>query len=214
MEPYPDNSYKSREESTKTNGEKPALRVVSDSSRVIRRRPPMGRRFKETFFGSDEQSFMGGLEHLISDVVLPTISEFQGIVSAVETVNRMLHGEGIQPRRTSAGRPNNNVRTMPVNYGRYSQRDKPQQRVGRNYDRHNFDDIILPTFNEVREIIRAMEDDIEEYEFVTLRDLYEMIGVAFSNADERWGWSSVEGAHPKRVSSGYLLVLPAIEPRG
>lgn len=213
MESYPDNTYKSREEPAKPSGEKPALRVVTDSSRVIRRRPSMGRRFKETFLGSEEQSFMGNLEHLISDVVMPTISEFQGIISAIETVNRMMHGEGM-PRRTT-GRPANNVRTMPVNYGRYSQRDKPPPRGGgRRYDRHEFDEIILPTFNEVREIIRAMENDIEEYEFVTLRDLYEMIGVSFSSADERWGWSSMDGAHPKRVSNGYLLVLPAIEPRG
>lgn len=213
MESYPDNTYRSRDKPPETDGEKPALRVVPDSSRVIRQRPSLGRRFKETFFGVEEQSFMGGLEHLISDVVMPTISEFQGIVSAVETVNRMLHGEGIQPRRSTPSRPTNNVRVMPTNYGRFSQRETSSPR-GRKYERHEFDDIILPTYNEVRDIIRAMENDIEEYTFVTLRDLYEMIGVEFSHPDERWGWSTMNGAYPKRVSNGYLLVLPPIEPRG
>jgi hypothetical protein len=212
MDPYPSNSYKSKEETPPTDEATPKLRVVPEGTRVIRRRAPMGRRFKENFIG-EGQTYMGGLVRLISEVIVPTINEFQGIISAIETVSRMVRGDLTAPQTRNTNRPNvvNNLRPM-TNYSRYSK--DPSPRAGRGYERYEYDEIILPSINDVRDVISRLRNDLEEYEFVSLRDLYEMIGSGFSHTDERWGWYDLNGAYPKHVSNGYLLVLPPVQPRG
>lgn len=213
MEPYPSNSYKSKEESQPTDEATPKLRVVPEGTRVIRRRPPMGRRFKETFLG-EGQGIGGVLEYVIGDVMIPA---FRDMVTEAftEAVNRMFYGAREQPhRRNDRGRPNvvSNVRPI-TNYSRYSSRDAVS-RPPRPSNRYRVDDIILPKADDVRDVIAALRNDIDEYEFATVRDLLEMVGSPFAHSDERWGWYDLSGAYPKRINGGYLLVLPPVEPRG
>ena len=174
----------------------------------------MSRRFKDTFIG-EGQGARSVMDYVIGDVMIPA---FRDLVSdaITEAVNRMFYGDRNPPpqRRSSHTRPNIMSSTRPTtNYSRYSSQTSPS-RTGRGQDRYEFDDIILPTINEVREVITALRNDIEEYEFVTVANLFEMVGTSFDYTDERWGWYDLSGAYPKRVSNGFLLVLPPVQPRG
>lgn len=76
---------------------------------------------------------------------------------------------------------------------------------------HDFDEIILATRAEGNEVIRRMDDLIQKYEQVTVSDLYQLVDIAPSFTDEKWGWTDIREARVERTRAGYLLDLPRPE---
>lgn len=77
---------------------------------------------------------------------------------------------------------------------------------------HDFQEIVLRTRAEADAVIDAMMDYMHKYEQVTLSDLYDLVGIQGTFADEKWGWRDLRGAGPTRINEGYLLDLPRPEP--
>lgn len=74
---------------------------------------------------------------------------------------------------------------------------------------HNFDEIILETRMEAEEVIERMAEYVERYDQASVSDLYQLVGVTGSFADEKWGWKDLRAASVTRVrNGGYLLDLP------
>jgi hypothetical protein len=128
-------------------------------------------------------------------------------------------GSGRRSGRSSGGSYYNGSFT---NYSRYSQsssgsgrRQEEQRRDISRHARtqHNFDEIILATRVEAQEVIDRMYDLIQQFEQVTVADLYELVGVNGNYTDENWGWTDLRGIGATRLSGGggYLLDLPKPE---
>jgi hypothetical protein len=77
---------------------------------------------------------------------------------------------------------------------------------------HDFDEIILDKRVEAEEVIDMMYAILEEYKEVSVHDLYEMVGLDPTWADQKWGWYRLDGARAVRTGSGYLIDLPKPEP--
>jgi hypothetical protein len=75
-----------------------------------------------------------------------------------------------------------------------------------------FDEIILASQIETRAVIKCMVELIGRYGFVTVGDLYKLIGIESNYADEKRGWIDADtigvAGSVKRVRNGYLLDLP------
>jgi hypothetical protein len=78
--------------------------------------------------------------------------------------------------------------------------------------RHNFDEIVLDDRAEAEEVIDRLFDLVSRYESASVADLYELVGLASSHTDHKWGWSDLHGAGVSRIRGGYLLDLPEPEP--
>jgi hypothetical protein len=222
MDDLPSNSSRARrsagpKETPEPETEKKVERVISSS--VTRRKKPIGKKIKETFFGGDPRDVT---EHIVQDVVVPgiknTISDM-----LIETIERAFYnGEARSGTRRGASRfgaPHNP-------YNRYSSTGQPTEKswggkpdprspVGttrRGRAMHDFEEIILDTKSEAEEILDRLVGHCEQFEGVTVAELYTMLGEKATWQDEKWGWNDLRDARTSRVRGGYLLDLPRPEP--
>ena len=119
-------------------------------------------------------------------------------------------------RRRSGPTPPASGPTGYVSYNRYSMgnRQSSSQRAlsrqGRS--RHDFDEIVLEARAEAEEVIDRLFEVVSRYGTATVADLYELVGIAGTHTDNKWGWTDLRGAGVSRVRGGFLLDLPEPQP--
>jgi hypothetical protein len=208
VENFPSNSRKSREPQPEPVAEKKILRVVEDGSKVVRRKKPLGSRFKELFLDIDVVTIV---EDVIKDVLIPAAKDmFTDAVN--QSMRRALYGGD-----DSRNRGYRSYGSGPTNYTRYSssppaRREEPRSMSRRARAAHDFDEIILGSRQEAEDVLGQMRDVLDRYETVSVGDLYGMVDIQGTSADERWGWLDLHNARVVRVNGGYLLDLPKTEP--
>lgn len=211
MENFPSNSREPRKSEPIKREEKVVLRVVEGD--VVRRKKSLTTRFREMFLGDDTK---GVFEYVLGDVLVPALKDM--ITDSVsQGMERLIFGNARPNNRRGGSRPGafgNN--SGPVNYNRYAGSNRESSQSGTMSRRarasHDFDDIILATRGEAEQVIDQLTSILEKYEIVSVRDLYETVGVEFHHTDEKWGWTNLREARVTRVSNGYLLDLPKTEP--
>jgi hypothetical protein len=203
---YPPNSDASkREASTPKPEDKNIKRVTTGQAK--RKKKSLGKQFKDTFVGGDAKM---AARYVVFDVLVPAAQEM--IVEAGRTgIEKMIFGE----RRSRRGyTPPQSGPTGYVSYNRYSSssRSGPERVMSRRARaRHDFDEIVLETRGEADEVIDQLYEIVSRYDSATVADLYELVGLASTHTDNKWGWTDLRGAGVTRVRSGYLLDIP--EPR-
>lgn len=76
---------------------------------------------------------------------------------------------------------------------------------------HDFDEIVLDTRHEAELVLDNLEELIKQYGQATVTDLYDLVNITSSFADEKWGWTDLSHANVSHVRDGYLLNLPKPE---
>jgi len=201
---FPGNSNKDKErpKQVRREPEKKIQKVAR--GRVQRRKKPFGRRLKETFFGGDGR---GVWEYITGDVLIPSLKDTIADVVTLG-IERMIFDEVRPSGRRGRRDPRGHVR-----YDRYSsgpgRREESRNISRRGRSSHNFDEIILDSRVEAEEVIDSMFELIQQFEEVTVADLYELVGISGNYTDQKWGWDDLTGAGATRLSGGgYLLDLP------
>jgi hypothetical protein len=77
---------------------------------------------------------------------------------------------------------------------------------------HDFDEIILPDYAVAKEVLSQMYEILEQFDEVTVADLYQLAGISSTPVDYKWGWDNLFGSRVARTRGGYLLDLPRPEP--
>lgn len=206
MEEFPPNSKKKALETGAAAAEDRKIEQVTKSEATLRKKP-LGRKFMDTFFGSDLKSVM---HYVLSDVLAPAAKDM--IVEAgSQGLERMIFGD-TSPRRRSVGGV---TPTGHINYnrmGRQGTRAQSGPPQGRVRTRHAFDEVVLQSRAEGQEVLSRMYDILSRYESVTVSDLYELVGLRGDHTDLKWGWTDLHGASVDRLrSGGFLLDLPQPE---
>lgn len=181
------------------------------SGQVSRRKKPLGKQFKATFFGGDART---AADYAIVHVIVPAIRDmiFETGQSVIE---KIIYGESRTGRRR--GGPISGG-TGYVAYNRMRPDDRPPMPQGmgisrRSKARHDFDDIVLTSRTDAEEVLDRLFDILSRFDEASVADLYELTGIESSHTDHKWGWTSLKGAHVARVrNGGYLLELPDPEP--
>jgi hypothetical protein len=172
---------------------------------VIIRKPSLGKRFKTVFFKGDSRS---SLEYVAQDILIPAAKDM--IVDAIESIARSIFYGPDMPQHRRGRQPFRSQQTR-VSYGAYSSKPPQPKRPGRMpapTQRASLDDVILTTRAEAEDVLNRLEQIIDRYEFATVSDLYDLLGITTNHAEERLGWSSVRHTSIVRVREGYLLSLP------
>jgi hypothetical protein len=187
-----------------------AVRITTN--KVVQRKKPLGSRIKEMFVGGDARS-VG--QYLLQDVFVPAARDMIADMVS-QGAERMIFGEARStPRRGARGPVGGN--NGYVSYNRFSsgaaQRDSARPFSQRSRASHNFDEICLETRVEADEVIDALFTLIQKYEWVSVADLYSIVGITAKFTDQNWGWKDLRGLGATRVSDGYLLNIPRPEPR-
>lgn len=173
---------------------------------VTRKKKSLGKRLAEMFIGKDVEDIK---EYILFTAVIPTI---QNIICDIPQLiffgrpsPRSIYGQPIDPRQNY------------TNYSRLSFTQDPKPRTdmyGRPVsDRKNymFDDPVFRTYAEA-EIIRShMVDLVQQYGYVTVAQLNELMNIKSQNfTDYDWGWRSLAACDIMQIREGYLLSLPKV----
>jgi hypothetical protein len=202
---FPSNSNKSKQRSSTEDTEKKEIKSIV-SGPVIRKRKSLGKRFLETFFGDDTTN-VGG--YIIHDVLVP---------AAKSTVSDMITG-GIEmllfgERRRDDRRGRSGGYTSYSSY--YNKRDDRRDRDiterrdahKPSYSRHSYDEIILASRHEAKDVLDTLIDLVEEYGQASVADLYELVSITGNFTDNNYGWTDLRTASIRPVRGGYLVNLP------
>jgi hypothetical protein len=201
----PGNSHKSKAPQVKKE-------VVSvTKGRVRTKKPALGKRFMNSFFGEDA----GGVWHYIGwEVLMPAAKDtITDVVS--QGIERLLYGEA---RGRGRGRGGNRYSNGPVtNYTRYSSsgpiRSEPRMEISRRgRATHDFDELVFESRADAEGVIDGLYDILSQYEEATVSDLYELSGVSGNFTDQKWGWTDLKGAGVSKRRDGYYLDLPRPTP--
>jgi hypothetical protein len=201
---FPSNSERSRRANT---DEKNITPIVSGG--VSRKKKSLRKQFSETFVAGDAKSAM---RYVVMDVLLPAAKDM--IVEAgSQGIEKLIFGDS---RRRGSRMPPSGP-TGHISYNRYTMGNRfqtgPQRALSREArSRHNFDEIVLDERTEAEEVIDRLFDLVSRYESASVADLYELVGLASTHTDHKWGWSDLTGAGVSRIRGGYLLDLPEPEP--
>lgn len=179
---------------------------------VTLRKKPLSKRVLDTFFGGNPHGVMG---FVLSEVVVPAMRSL--LVEAFSNgVERMVYGgDSPTPNRRGGYRPSGQANYVQYNRfapshqpNRYA-RDEPREISRRGRSTHDTDEIVFQTHAEAREVLVRMFDLINEYEQVTLSDLYSMVDITGNYTDETHGWTDIRGTEIRRArGGGYILDLP------
>lgn len=199
---YPSNSKKSKEE-TEKKAVKPERQEKIEGITAIKQKAPILKRIRQAFTGDDARS-VG--DYLMFEVLLPALkATLSDMVS--QGTNRMLFGNAANAhsniRRSGGGINYNQISRSTVN-----NRDEPRALSQRDRATHTFDNIVLSTRDEAFTVLGRLIDIVEQYDMATVSDLYELVDVTGSFADDRWGWFDLRGADVVPVRNGWILDLP------
>lgn len=195
MENYKSNSHKLRE-TRKTQGEKHVEKVISGQAKIKKRSE--FRKFADVFMPDDINSVKS---FVMFDVIIP------GVKRAIrDIVDLFLYGE-IDSRGI------NNQTAPRKSYERcYNKSNNIRTNTSKAYSGYNYEPIIVNNRGEAEKVLTRMIEIIEEFEMVSVSDLYELVGIDGDWTDNKYGWTDLSDASVTRVRDGYMLDLPRAVP--
>lgn len=209
---FPSNSRKvtENEPQSKQIEKEPVEKVVTGE--VIKRKKPLGRRFKDIFLGAE---FKDAKQYLTMEVLLPAMRNL--IYDATtKGMERVVFGDTSPARRRPMGDPragrisyNSPVNRMGRQESVMMPRQPPHQVHRRQQDPG---EIILASRQEAESVLEQLIDILDKYEIVSVADLYSTIGLPTTMIDNKWGWSVLHYVDIRQVREGWLLDLPSVEP--
>lgn len=196
MEDYRSNSHKSKIENT--TEQKVVTKVVNGKVRTKKKSGIS--KLADTFISEDAQNVKS---YVVLDVLIPAVKKAISDI-VVNGIDMILYGEAGHTKKRST--------SSYISYNKYSDiRDKHEYsraRVGYSYD-----DIILDSRGEAEEVLDKMFELLDTYQFVSVADLYDLVGVTGNYTDNKYGWTNLRGAEPVRMrDGGYALKLPKAYP--
>ena len=193
MEYNKPNSHKSKQVIKQSDAPKKNIGKVIDGTAKVAKK---GEFQKAVDAFLPEEGLNGIKDHIIMDVVIPTIKK---IIS--DTVETILYGTGAHKQTTS--------------YSGYYNRKEEEERYSRPIGSsrlnasYSYEEIVLETRGQALSVIACMEEVIDTYECVSVADLYEMVDLTGNYTDNNYGWLDLRGAQVIQLRrGGYALKLP------
>jgi len=159
----------------------------------------LSKKIADMFMGEDTDSVIG---YILKDVLIPAAKSalYDMVTGGMEM---RLYGQ-----RKSTRSRNDRNKTW-TSYGESSRSEnRGDSRKDTNRVRHNFDDIILETRGEAKDVLSHLVELISSYDMATVADLYDLVGIESTFADNKYGWDELSTAHVTRVREGFLIELP------
>lgn len=200
MEYNKPNSHKSKQLESQETPTKNIGKVIDGNAKIAKK----GEFQKAVDAFLPEEGLNGIKDHIIMDVVIPTIKK---IIS--DTVETLLYGAtGLAPRNSGS---NKNKTSYSGYYNRKEEEERylrpgASSRISTN---HSYEEIVLETRGQALQVIACMEEIIDQYECVTVADLYEMVELTGNYTDNNYGWMDLRDAQAIQLRrGGYTLKLP------
>ena len=206
----PSNSRKAKAEAEEEKPERPKLESVVEKGGAVAKKRGLGKKLADVFTGDDAKS-VG--HYVVIDVIVPAVKNLVAD-SATAFIERTLFGN-------VSGRPRLQQRGANViNYSNLSKQNSTVPREGNRRPQlsniaratHNFDDIIISDRGQAEMVLDQLRRTIEDYDWVSVSDLYDLVDITGSHVDIKYGWADLSEAKVIPVrGGGYLIDLPTTE---
>lgn len=200
MAEYAPNSHKSKETSTAVSTDDKKVKKVVTGKVRTKKKSEMSK-FKDVFIAEDAQNVKS---YIFMDVLVPAVKKaISDIVR--DGIDMILYGDTKRSSRSS--------NSSYVSYRDYSNRDR-DRRDDRRTVRSGFDfeDIIFETRGDAEEVRSLMDELLDQYQVVSVADLYDLAGMSSPYTANKYGWTNLRNAEVMRVRDGYILKLPKALP--
>lgn len=206
----PNNSHKDRAETAApvapVEPKEELKKIVA--GKVTSRKPAWWRRAGKSLIADDATS-VG--DYILVDVLVPAIKNLiRDIV--IGGTDRTLFGSSARRRPGLGARDPGPVSSLRTRYDRMAEEERPRALSREQRARHEFSEITLDSRAEAIDVIEALNDRVIRYKSASVTDLYDLVGVTGSYADQRWGWTDLRDADIRQNRGGWLIDLPAPEP--
>jgi hypothetical protein len=191
--------------------EKEELQPLPLSGEAVRKKKPLGQKFREVFFGGD---FKGTMKTVASVTIAPAIRNLV-FDTGVEALKRTIF-----PNMAPGSRPSSTSLASRITYHTPVNRDPredprrdprtPAALPGASTD---VGDIGFTMREDAEMVLDGLIEKIDRHRFVTVRDLYTLLGWATNYTDEYRGWSQLGEVQIIQTREGYILRLPRTEVR-
>lgn len=182
-----------------------------DVGEVMIRKPSLGKRFRNTFFGGDAKetaSFVWSeiVVNMAKNAFLDAIQ--QGSERMVNPANRRrangFHNSTLPYGMSALGhQAYNNMFRGPEPAIQRQQGLSQQAR-----SQHNFQEIVLGSRPAAELIIDRLYDLLSRDGYASVADFYDLLGQRAEYTDGEFGWLDLRGSQVVRVPQGYLIDLP------
>ena len=173
-------------------------KVIAGSAKV---RNGGVRKLTNTFFAEDmntvtsnlrDEVFIPGLKKLIVNLLKDGVDIlFNGSVSRTKSNDRFV-GDRFSYDQCSSGRRNEPIRTTT---------------------RFTYDEFEFESRGQAESVLDAMHGVIRRYGWVTVSELYEMVGRTGPFTGNNYGWTDISNAYVDRVyGGGYVIKMPKAIP--
>jgi hypothetical protein len=186
--------------------------MIDGEARLVK--PSGFRRLRRSFIGGDATSVT---EHIVWNLLIPAAKDTVADMGAT-FIDMMIFGQRRSVRGVSPGShmvPTQNGVPSRYNYNGITNGGGSPLVLGQNSapqedfaPRTSPSQVVVPTRNDAERIAAKMQEIINQYTAVSVADLYRMVNRSPNYMDDKWGWTSIEGANLKRVGDGVLLDLP------
>lgn len=185
-------------------GKKKVDKVVSGS--VKTKKKSSLSKFADTFIEEDKDTVVG---YLLSEVLIPSFKKM--VSDTIKTgIDKMLYGDAEVSRSNSPA--------SKISYSKYYNDKSSYSRsssttpVVNRRDTYEYNNIVLETRGDAEAVLMGMDDIIAKYEIVSVADLYDLVGIAGSYTDYKYGWTDIRSARIERVRDGYVIRMPKALP--
>lgn len=199
---YKPNSHRYKEEQSNVPAERKKVEKVVKGTVKTKKKSEI-RKFTDVFVAEDVSTVKS---YLVQDLLIPSIKNTI-LDLIIEGATIIFKGE---PRRNKKG-----SNAEYVSYRHYADRDRRDDRPSETRSRagYDFDNIYLESKGEAEEVLSRMDELIDAYGFVTVADLYDLVGKSCNYTDNKYGWFNLRDADSVRVRGGeYLIRLPRAKP--
>lgn len=195
MEEFKPNSKKYHEDNKNDIPEKKIEKVTTGAVKVQKTSP--FKKFKKRFVEEDAQNIKEAAIKIMID----------GAHDVLLTFVDGLFGTTRRGRRPGTRGYGVNNKVSYIDYGGISQQNvKQPQRVN---SLHNIDDYIFESRSDAEMVLEVMIELIDKYDFASVCDLKDAIGIDSNYTERNWGWNNLADARTERVNGGgYVLRLP------
>lgn len=191
MEVYSSNSFKSKELEKTNDIPKIAEKVASGKKKERNK-------FLASFIAEDAKDVK---EYLVTDVIIPAIKK--AIIDVVtEGINRLL-GTNYKASSSTASK---------YSYKAYYDEKAKGRPVSQPSNRYTYDMVEYETRGEAEQVLTAMGEIIDKYEFVRVGDMLDLSDLTPSPQDYKYGWNDIRMATVERERGVYVIKLPKAMP--
>lgn len=202
---FPPNSHKYHEMKAKEKEPEKEKKITKKiKGKATFEKKPLSKKFAEAFVAED---FGSVIKYLLSELLIPELKSM--FVDALyEGFGMFL---GVNKKKPSSGGTTNYAKPPTYyNYGNVSNRrnDVVDSNTGNDYR-----NIIFEQKADAASVLSDLQELAEEYDQVSVADLYELAGVSGSSfTDNKYGWIpdmlTKDQVGIRRVREGFLIVLP------